>query len=227
MKQTLLLITFAIGMSCSAWAAACPTGEKLSDYIALSPAGCTIGDITFSDFGYTASGSILIPATDVAVTPQMVGGESGFRFNAPWLALPNGSLLDAAITYKATCDLDCQIDDWILKIGGANAPGDSAINVSESAEELSDTLGVGALGGHSTTVASGTFAPVDSLTLTKDILVYGGTQVPGGLFAQVSSVTNLFSTTNMTTMTPEPSLVLLCAGGLGLLPVMRRKMRRA
>lgn len=225
MKQILLLISIAIGMSCSAWAAPCPSGQTLSDYILLSSTGCTIGDITFSDFDYTASGAILIPANQVAVTPQ-TGAESGFRFNAPWLALPNTGFLDAAITYKATCDANCQIDDWILKIGGASAPGDSAVNVSETAEELSTSLAAGAFGGSTTTTDSGTFAPIGSLTVTKDILVYGGTQVPGGLFAQVSSVTNLFSTTNMTT-TPEPSLVLLCAGVLGLLPVLRRKMRRA
>src|SRR5882724_549729 len=111
MKQILLLTTCAIGVCCSAWAAPCPTGQTLADYEALSSTGCTIGDITFSNFDYTASGAILIPANQVAVTPQL-GAESGFRFNAPWLAPPNTGLLDAAITYKATCDANCQIDDW-------------------------------------------------------------------------------------------------------------------
>jgi hypothetical protein len=228
MKRTLLMTTLvAFGLSHSAWAGACPSGDTLADYIALPSTGCTIGDITFSNFGYAPSGSILIPAADVHVSPQM-GAESGFQFNAPWFAFPNPTvpnILDAFISFTATCDANCKIDDWVLKIGGTNAPGDSAVNVSESANELKTSLAAGSLGGVTTSSDFGTFPPVGSLTVSKDIIVYGGTHTPGGLFAQVSSVTNLFSTTE-TTMTPEPSLLIFCAGFVCLLPVVRRKLGR-
>jgi hypothetical protein len=37
-------------------------------------------------------------------------------------------------------------------------------------------------------------------------------------------VSNLFST--VTTLTPEPSLILLCLGLLGMIPIARRKSRK-
>jgi hypothetical protein len=224
MKKTLLLITFVLGLSYSAFAGACVTAT-LAVYDATG-FSCSIGDLTFSGFNYTSSGSISIPAGDVTVTPETVGGEAGFQFNAPWFALPDPTapnILDSFIGYTATCDATCQINDWVLKISGASAPGDSAINVSETADQLSSSLSVGSLGGVTTTSDSGTFPPVGSLTVGKDLLVYGGTSISGGKFAQVSSLTNLFSTTSTV---PEPSLAIVCLGLLGLVPVARRKFVR-
>jgi len=221
MKKTLLLLLFVFGLSYSAFGSACVTAT-LAIYDA-SGFSCTIGDLTFSDFSYTSSGTIAIPEGAVTVTPESMAGETGFRFNAPWFALPDGSLLDSFIGYTATC-VGCQIDDWVLSILGANAPGNSAVNVTESANELSTSLSAGSFGGVTTSMDSGTFPPVGSLTVGKDILIYGGTDVPGGKLAQVSSVTNLFSTT--TSMVPEPSLVLLCGGLLAFVPIARRKFVR-
>jgi hypothetical protein len=226
MKKTLLLLTFLLGASYSAFAAPCGV-DTLSNYILTG--SCNIGDVTFvfNSLSYSSSGSIDIPASDVKVTPIM-GSEFGFRFNAPWFAFPSSgapNILDSFINYTASCDAACKLDDWALAIGGASAPGDSAINVSETAAELSGSLAVGSLGGKTTTMDSGMFAPTDSLTLSKDIIVYGGTSTPNGLFAQVSSVSNLFSL-EPTSKVPEPSLSILCLGLLGLVPVARRKFVR-
>src|ERR1700761_7869418 len=101
MKKTLLLITFALSLSYSALAAPCMT-DTLADYI--SAGSCSIGtDLTFSDFGYIPSGDVIINASAVTVTPDVVGGEAGFVFSAPWGVI-NGDTLDSQITYTATCD---------------------------------------------------------------------------------------------------------------------------
>ncbi len=225
MKKSLLLFTFVFGGCSLALATECPT-TTLAVYEA-SGFSCNIGtsgDITFSGFGYFPSGSILIPASDVLVTPETIGAEQGFQFNAPWFALPGG-LLDTFIDYTATCD-GCEIDDLALSIAGAGAGTGGLVRVDETysapTPPPSGTLTVGVFGG-TTVLSQGpvTFAPTGSLTVSKDILLAGGTS---GLGSAVSSVTNLFSTTTSTV--PEPSLLFLSAGLLGLLPFARRKFVR-
>jgi len=215
MKQTLLLITFAFGLGYSAFAAPC-TDSTLAVYDATG-FSCTIGDISFSNFSYTPSGSITIPAGSVAVTPETVGGETGFQFNAPWAVNP-GDNTDSFIDFTATCD-GCAIDDLVLEEGGASAGPGGLVNIAENSSVLTGSLTVGA--NSSTTILSdmATFPPVGSVTVSKDIAVIGGTS---GLGSQVSSVTNLFSTSTV----PEPSLTILCAGLLGLLPIARRRFVR-
>jgi hypothetical protein len=222
MKKLLLLTTFVFGGCYSAWATACPTATLA--YYETSVTSCTIagGDITFSDFGYVPSGSVIIPAADVTVTPEIIDGEQGFQFNAPWWA-PSGGFLDSFIDYTATCD-GCVIDDLQLSMAGAGAAAGGIVRVDETYSSagpppLAGSLTVGQAG--TTTILSdtATFAPVGSLTVSKDILLGGGT---GPFGSAVSSVTNLLSTT----VTPEPQLLLLSAGLLALLPFARRKFVR-
>lgn len=216
MKQTLLLFTFVLGASFSAWAGSCGTATlAVYDTPGFS---CSIDDITFSGFDYVASGSVIVPAADVAVTPEVVGGELGFQFNAPFYALPGG-FLDSFIDYTATCDSSCEISDLSLSIAGYGAGDGGIIRVDETSPSIPGTLTVGQAGTTNIPTDSTTFPPVGSLTVSKDILLGGGT---GGLGSAVSSVTNLFSTTPV----PEPSLLLLSAGLLGLLPIVRRKFAR-
>ncbi len=217
MKKTLLLFTLVLGTSFAAWAGSCATAT-LAVYDAPG-FSCSIDDITFSGFSYVPSGSVIISASDVSVTPEISGSELGFQFNAPWFALPGG-FLDSFIDYTATCD-GCQIDDLVLNMAGAGAGTGGIVRVDENSPALTGTLTVGAAGATTILSDSATFAPVGSLTVSKDILLGGGTS---GLGSAVSSVTNLFSTTP--TVVPEPSLLVLCAGFLGLAPMARRRFVR-
>jgi hypothetical protein len=222
MQKPLLLITLALGVGYSAWAAACPTASL--DVYEAALFSCSVGtvtDLTFSNFMNSASGSIHITAPEITVTPDQVGGEVGFVFSAPWGVL-NAQSLDSKIVYTASCQ-GCSIEDWILEIAGAGSSGNGFINVAETSPQVTQGLDLSSTSGIITGNGSGTFPPVGSLTVTKDILLQGG-DVQNTSTA-LSSVTNLFST-NQTTMTPEPSLLILCSGLLCLVPVARRKMRR-
>ena len=218
MKTILLTMTLVIGFSFSAWGGAC-LNQDLNVYDA-SGFSCTIGDLTFSNFAYTPTeigGALVPPDTSVMVNP-ITGPEAGLEFAAGWLAT-NGQLEDSLIKYTVTCS-DCTIDDWVLQIAGAGGTGDGLVNVAETSPEVAIGLTQTEIGGVISGNGSGTFTPVTSLSVAKDILVYGG-GVPS-TSTQVSSVTNLFSTAS----TPEPSLLILCTGLLGLVPVARRKFVR-
>ena len=217
MKKTLLMTILVSGLCFSLQAAPCAT-DKLSTYT-VSGFSCNVGDLDFSNFSYHPTGINTPTAANVEVDP-IAGVESGFEFFAGWSALP-GDVQDSAIKYTVTCD-GCSITDLVLSMGGNGVSGDSIINIAESSDGVEKPLVVGQSASLLIPNASEIFPPVGTLNLTKDILLNGGST---GFGSAVSEVDNFFST-NKTTMTPEPSLMFLCAGVLFVLPVAR-KMRRA
>jgi hypothetical protein len=219
MKKTLLMLGLFAGLAMAVQAAPC-VGGTLADYTAAG-FSCTFDGLTFSGFSYhpTASGGATAPdAGGVGVNPEIQGSEGGFLFTAGWLVGQN-QVEDSTITYTATCN-GCLIDDLVLIMGGGARSSGTA-----SVSETSVTPFVSLLTGGTFLSDMTTFNPgISTITLTKDIGVSGGSSSDG--LAHISAVTNLFST-NMTTMTPEPALGLLCLGLLGLIPVARRKLRRS
>jgi hypothetical protein len=227
MKKILLLMTLVVTLSFTAWGAACPTAV-LSVYD-VSGFTCNISgtELNFSGFSYGPSGTP-VPDSSVLVTPTVMGGEAGFLFNGGWTA-NNGETTDGFIQYSVACD-GCSIDDWVLAIGGSGSTGNGSVNVAENSSSVTQGLTLTEVGGVITGLptcgavlgtCSGTFPPVGSLTVTKDVSVTGGSTPDTN--SQVSAVTNLFSTTT-TTMTPEPSLLIFCMGLAGLVPVVRRRL---
>jgi hypothetical protein len=222
MKKTLLLFTFLFVVNLAAWAATCPVAS-LAVYEDPTFTPCTVTgetDVSFSGFDYTSSGSMPVTAAEITVTPELVGGDPGFVFSAPW-GVTDSNNLDSKIVYTASCS-GCDIDDWVLQIAGAGTTGNGFINVAETSPSVTQGLDVSSSSNIITGNGTGTFSPVTSLTVTKDILMNGGNVA--NTTTALSSVTNLFSTS--TTVVPEPSLVYLSAGLLGLLPFARRKFVR-
>src|SRR6202000_363927 len=89
-------------------------------------------------FGYTPSGSILITSSEVTVTPETIGDETGLVFSAPW-GVTECEALDSKIQFTATCDA-CTIDDWVLDIASAGTTGNGFVNVTESSPEVAQGL---------------------------------------------------------------------------------------
>jgi len=202
-------------------AAPCVSGATLDSYIGLGAGGCTFDGLLFNNFGYTnpSSGGGTSPdAAGVEVDTVVQGPEAGLEFVASWLA-GSGQTSDGNIAYTVTCQ-GCQIDDLELLMTGQGL-GTGIASVAETSFSPSIGLGTTSSLGFNQLSDSTNITPIGTLNLTKDIGASGGTAGSG----HVSGVFNLFST-NQTTMTPEPSLGLLCLGALCLLPVAR-KVRRA
>jgi hypothetical protein len=223
MKKILLLMTFVFGVSYSAWASACVSGDTLTDYLGLPSTGCTVGDLTFSDFKYISSaggGATVVQPSDITVdtVTSGFGSDIGLEFNAGWVA-GSGETKDSDISYTVSTTNPGGITDLNLQIvGGAN--GNGIASAAETSTSPSESLLTQFETGDNVAVATATFGPQTTLNLSKDIDVTGG--VLGA--AHISLVYNLFS--EGTSTVPEPSLLLLSVGLLGFVPFARRKFVR-
>jgi hypothetical protein len=225
MMKTLLLVTFVFGASYSAWATSCVSGTLASYEVANF--SCTLGDLTYSDFSYlsAADGGAFAPdANGVTVTPVTAGfgSDTGLVFTSIW-AVGTNQAEDSSITYSVETSNPGGITDVdLITVGGAAGEGIGTVAETSATGPISlfTEFGPG------TDIPSDTatvFVPADTtLSVTKDIGVSGGT-APGG--AHLSDVYNLFSQGTTSTV-PEPSLLILCTGLLGLVPVLRRKFAR-
>src|SRR5512139_626619 len=188
-KRLVVTIAFLLMLPSRGWAAACAAGT-LADYIAAG--ACTIGDKTFSNFTYAGSGfggATAIPASGVAVVPQIIGGEIGLLFSAAWSVGP-GQGLDSSIGYTVTAAPGNSIVDAVVTMSGFGHTPGGVVAVSETMDNGAH-LFVHDDGG-TVSSATVTFPPVSSITTLKNISVNGNAGV-----AALSAVSNLFSQSPM------------------------------
>lgn len=225
-----LMLIFAIGMALASSAFAslttCPTGPYT---LYLVPNfTCTSGDLTFSNFGYTPTGNpsgIAIPASAIAVTPITTNANEGFQFAGGWSVATqsNGmsSFQDSLISFTVTTAVPA-ITDLHLFFNGSFT-GTGIASTAESFCENHALVGCPSGSGGSLNVSNppgmfndmAVFAPVQSVTISKDINVTSG--VNGT--AAISQVINTFST-------PEPWSFFLLGSGLLWLGLWRRRTKR-
>jgi hypothetical protein len=238
MKKISMLLAFGLITLPSAFAAPCQVGTSgtaLSNWL-TSGFSCTVGDKTFSNFTYIASGTNPVPASGVTVNAigpastgaGILGTNIGLQFNAPWNAAQMGLSSDAAIGFTVTVSSGPALisDLGLAQVSGINPNGSASV-----AELICGTGPTCTPNAFSTlTFQSSTTCPGPSCVLTatttltsnfgsvnviKDIAASGG-GVLGG-FADVSVVQDTFSQTSI----PEPVSMGLLGGGLALLGFAR------
>jgi hypothetical protein len=201
--------------SAAANAGACVTGT-LASYEALGTTGCTIGDMTFFDFGWTpteTSGANAPSATIETATPHGFG----FDFNGLFYATGADTSADAILSYTVkTTDGADTIDMATLLALGTGTTNDG----------VTEALCVGGLltacppGSNRSMAVTGngvadsvSFPGVNEVDVRKDISTIGsslGTET-------LSSVTNIVDQP-----VPEPtSLAILVVSLLGLVAFRR------
>jgi hypothetical protein len=222
MKTKLLLIVVLLFFaSLGAFAVPIVGPCPIANYLAYeSLTACTVGDKTFSDFGYTASGTLGLTPDQVTVTPVLAGGEFGFDFTASWQTFA-GFTSDSLITYTVTAGPGFSIADANLAIAGFGATGIAQVSVTDTFSNLShlfvffnpscDTL-------HTCVITDATTFPgVQSLNVVKDI----------GLISATGGVGHLSFVSNTVSQVPEPaSLGLLGTSLLGLGYFIRKKKKK-
>jgi len=191
----------------------------------LLPAGTTttvVGaeTLTFSDFGYSvAPVNSPPPASAVNVLPFLLGAETGITFQGAFFAAA-GTTVDYALTYVVTAPKGELLTDAYLALTGGVFAGTGSISVGETLRNAAtgafitnmETSIPGSL------VTTATFAGVQSILVTKDMILVGGSAG-----ATVSIVDQGFSSTPGV---PEPtSMALLGIGMTGFL-AFRRLFKR-
>jgi len=190
-------------------------------YDQLLPAGTTttvIGaeTLVFSTFGYSSSTMVgagtptpgVPPASAITVNSFSVSNETGLAFGGT-LSAGIGNVVDVAISYTVTAPAGEFINDAVsISAGGPiGGTGTGTYTINETivnAGNLGQTLGVlnTGLGNPSASVS---FTPVQSVFVTKDIFLTGGST---GL--SLSVIDQGYSSTGV----PEPTSVALLGIGM-------------
>jgi hypothetical protein len=236
MKRRAILLTLAAGWLAWGSGAMEARANTLTLQQLLAPgATITIGDLTFSHFSYSNTGTNHLAASDIDVSTVTLNGEMGLYITGAFAAGPAGvtSSSDYDISYKVTATHHAKINDLLL-VGDPDVS--PSANGTDGAVKITDTyvdphfhtykLKVfdNVVGGVETEKLSDGpkfIYPVTCLTTAKDIFVMnGGPNGPGD--ATVSNIYQLYSLKTV----PEPaSMALLGIGMTGFLAFRRRFKR--
>jgi hypothetical protein len=192
------------------------TGTSNGNFTVVSGAE----NLKFSNFTYTSSSSPPpgspgpAPAT-LGVTAYTVGNETGFNLNGT-LNAAAATFVDISITYTVTAPAGEKLTDAFLATTGGNFGGTGQYSVSETLVNALNNAPIGTLESSLPGAPADTinFAGVQSINVTKDIFLSGGTNG-----VTLSVITQAFSSQGTI---PEPtSLALLGIGMTGFLAFRR------
>jgi hypothetical protein len=232
MKRRSLFLAIAAGLLVSGIgardgrAASVPLPTELTN---LLPAGSTATvagaeTLTFSNFTFSSlsvpAGSAAVPG-NIEVGAFTVSNETGISFSGT-LSAPINTLVDVAITYIVTAPAGELLTDAFLgSVGGPNGGvGTGTYSIQESLVNAVTLAPITTLiAGSSSPSALANFAGVQSILVTKDISIMGGSTGE-----TLSVVQQAFSSTGV----PEPSsMALLGIGMTGFLAFRRLFKRQA
>lgn len=205
----------------SGWAApiqSCSSGT-LSSYLALGSAGCSAGNLDYSNFEYSTStpGDMYTHASSASSVGVTVVS-SGLSFDGAWWAsddFPNFEYSNFVVSYTVTeMDPNSPLNGAGLMFQGAGSDEGVALvlwTIPAGPIGVSKTLGTNS--GDSTSSLS--FAPVSSLSVT-DIGTVGANSSIWGFADQFSE--------DPVVPAPEPSSLLLLGISFGALLIFGRKL---
>jgi len=238
-KQFSLLASLLCAGMASAAPVACPTGT-VQDYTTTvnTAGGCIQDGLLFGQFQYLSSSSgagIALPATGVAVAPLVNAAGTGFGFQiVGGFAAGANSVSDGILQYQVATTNNLPLLNTLSLSFNGTFTGTGIANVSENYCPGGTVVppGAGCPSGLSNFFVqnsqaltrlenSVTFAGVNSLTVSKDIQVNGGTSGNGS--ATITSITNQFQ---QASPVPEPSAFLLMGSGFVGLALLRRHFLR-
>lgn len=238
MTRKILLLLLIVGFGAVAASAAplCLNGSYQS-YIALGAGGCQWGNAVFSNFsyGYTSSDGTTAAspgknAGSVAVTPEFQpvadNNHPGLAFGTANLTPAPGFFEDYTFTFTVTALPGFLLEDAFLKITGAFFIGQGSGTVVETLtpSNAPQTSLIGFFTDTDTThkTSSVVYNGSNSVTVTKDIKL---TNLNSPLF-DMSSVSNDFSLTGGSTLTPEPGTMILFGSGLIIAAMNLKRLSR-
>jgi hypothetical protein len=192
---------------------------------------CQIGDMLFSNFSYTASGTNQISASQItvdAVGPTGTGAsidfpDIGLSFHAPWSAGP-GQTSDGTIDFTVSpLGAGTYVEDLgLAQTSGVAGNGTASVIERGCGPAPCDATGGPFYvltfqdGGGDSAQGETWFDQQCSVSVEKDIAVTGGT---GDSFAGISVVQDSFA------QVPEPVSMGMMGGGLALLGLVRLRRR--
>jgi hypothetical protein len=218
------------GLSVAAHASPMCAPDTLANYEALAPGpagGCTVGPLTFHDFGFamvtSTGGPTPVTAAGIIVTPVIGLYNFGLQYSSGGFSVTAGQSIQYLLTY--TVDPEPPIIhafEVLFDVDGPTSPGSDTI----SSLECQDSAFSGATCPNSTisqTVFDNgvTFSHNNTFIFGSSLMTLGD-RTTITLDATSGGTANFTSLTE-TVITPEPSLGLLVAV-LGVLMIgLRRK----
>jgi len=195
-------VAMALGLAGSAEA------TTLAD---LTVPGATLvsGDLTFSDFTITSTGSPTAP--NLSSLQVLTPTPDGFQIAGPLHAIGGGDA-HIALHFDVSAAPGTQVDGLTLSFNGVAKGSQSQAKVSEQ------LLGIPVTVDPTNFVDSVSFAPQTNFAVAKDVSLTSGPASGASSYATISFVSQQF------TVVPEPGSLLLLSGGLaGLLAFGRKR----